>query len=179
MHASQLSIETPSLDADDKVWSPARAWRESPRWQPNPSGKEEGLAAMLSEPFLLPSSAAPASSKVNDEVHRDGDGEILVESDSEAEDGDSGELHFQFRWRRFWRFVGPGFLMSLAYLDPGNLEANLQSGAYTGLRLTWVLWWATVLRHPSPCPCSPLCVLCLLVVSPRTLEHIETRPESS
>ena len=34
--------------------------------------------------------------------------------------------------------------MSLAYLDPGNLEGDLQQGAYTGLQLVWVLWWATV-----------------------------------
>lgn len=35
--------------------------------------------------------------------------------------------------------------MSLAYLDPGNLESDLQQGAYTNLRLVWVLWWATVI----------------------------------
>ena len=35
--------------------------------------------------------------------------------------------------------------MSLAYLDPGNLEADLQQGAYTNLKLVWVLWWSTVI----------------------------------
>merc|ERR1719484_442272 len=40
--------------------------------------------------------------------------------------------------------MGPGWLMSLAYLDPGNLESDLQTGAYTGFHLVWVLWWATV-----------------------------------
>ena len=35
--------------------------------------------------------------------------------------------------------------MSLAYLDPGNLESDLQQGAYTGMQLVWVLWWATVM----------------------------------
>lgn len=29
--------------------------------------------------------------------------------------------------------------MSIAYLDPGNLEGDLQQGAYTGFRLVWVL----------------------------------------
>ena len=28
--------------------------------------------------------------------------------------------------------------MSLAYLDPGNLESDLQSGAFTGYSLLWV-----------------------------------------
>ena len=53
-------------------------------------------------------------------------------------------LRFRFRWRKLWRFAGPGWLMSLAYLDPGNLESNLQQGAYTRYSIVWVLWWATV-----------------------------------
>jgi NRAMP (natural resistance-associated macrophage protein)-like metal ion transporter len=43
-----------------------------------------------------------------------------------------------------WKFSGPGWLMSIAYLDPGNLEADLQSGAYTGYQLLWMLFWATI-----------------------------------
>ena len=35
--------------------------------------------------------------------------------------------------------------MSLAYLDPGNLEADLQMGAYSGSQLIWVLLWSTVM----------------------------------
>ena len=52
---------------------------------------------------------------------------------------------FHFSWRKLLKFTGPGWLMSLAYLDPGNLESDLQQGAYTGLRLVWVLFWATVM----------------------------------
>jgi hypothetical protein len=44
-----------------------------------------------------------------------------------------------------WKFTGPGWLMSIAYLDPGNLEADLQSGAYTGYQLLWMLFWATIM----------------------------------
>ena len=40
--------------------------------------------------------------------------------------------------------TGPGWLMSIAYIDPGNLEADLQSGAYAGMQLLWMLFWATV-----------------------------------
>ena len=80
-----------------------------------------------------------------------------------------------FSWSKFWKFtgtpssplphciispsivvtpltplsplcgVGPGWLMSIAYLDPGNLESDLQAGAYTGYQLIWVLLLATVL----------------------------------
>lgn len=42
-----------------------------------------------------------------------------------------------------WTYMGPGWLMSIAYLDPGNLEADLQAGAYAGYELLWVLMWCT------------------------------------
>ena len=48
-------------------------------------------------------------------------------------------------WRTLWMYTGPGWLMSLAYLDPGNLEADLQQGAYTGYSLLWVLFWCTAM----------------------------------
>ncbi|XP_020248799.1 metal transporter Nramp5-like isoform X2 [Asparagus officinalis] len=32
-------------------------------------------------------------------------------------------------WRKFLAHIGPGFLVSLAYLDPGNLETDLQAGS--------------------------------------------------
>ncbi|KAF1784679.1 HAD-like domain [Phytophthora cactorum] len=50
-----------------------------------------------------------------------------------------------FSWGKFWSFVGPGWLMSMAYLDPGNLEADLQSGAYSRYELLYVTFWSTVL----------------------------------
>uniref|UniRef100_A0A665VA08 Natural resistance-associated macrophage protein 2-like n=1 Tax=Echeneis naucrates TaxID=173247 RepID=A0A665VA08_ECHNA len=30
-----------------------------------------------------------------------------------------------FSFRKLWAFTGPGFLMSIAYLDPGNIESDL------------------------------------------------------
>ncbi|XP_029975078.1 natural resistance-associated macrophage protein 2-like isoform X2 [Salarias fasciatus] len=47
--------------------------------------------------------------------------------------------------RRLWAFTGPGFLMSIAYLDPGNIESDLQSGAKAGFKLLWVLLGATAI----------------------------------
>ncbi|XP_045729397.2 natural resistance-associated macrophage protein 2 isoform X1 [Mirounga angustirostris] len=49
-----------------------------------------------------------------------------------------------FSFRKLWAFTGPGFLMSIAYLDPGNIESDLQSGAVAGFKLLWVLLLATV-----------------------------------
>ncbi|XP_028264855.1 natural resistance-associated macrophage protein 2-like [Parambassis ranga] len=47
--------------------------------------------------------------------------------------------------RKLWAFTGPGFLMSIAYLDPGNIESDLQSGAKAGFKLLWVLLGATII----------------------------------
>jgi NRAMP (natural resistance-associated macrophage protein)-like metal ion transporter len=79
--------------------------------------------------------------------HRMADGEVAIDDDSEdeAEPLPDERLRFRFSWRKLWRFAGPGWLMSLAYLDPGNLESSLQQGAYTNFKLVWVLWWATVM----------------------------------
>uniref|UniRef100_A0A914GPG4 Uncharacterized protein n=1 Tax=Globodera rostochiensis TaxID=31243 RepID=A0A914GPG4_GLORO len=51
-----------------------------------------------------------------------------------------GESAFSFR--KLWAFTGPGFLMSIAYLDPGNIESDLQSGTVARYRLLWVLLMA-------------------------------------
>lgn len=50
-----------------------------------------------------------------------------------------------FSFRKLWAFTGPGFLMSIAYLDPGNIESDLQEGTVAGYKLLWVLTWATIL----------------------------------
>uniref|UniRef100_A0A3B3RQL7 Solute carrier family 11 member 2 n=1 Tax=Paramormyrops kingsleyae TaxID=1676925 RepID=A0A3B3RQL7_9TELE len=54
-----------------------------------------------------------------------------------------GQMGFSFR--KLWAFTGPGFLMSIAYLDPGNIESDLQSGAKAGFKLLWVLLGATII----------------------------------
>ncbi|CAG2185832.1 DMT1 [Mytilus edulis] len=50
-----------------------------------------------------------------------------------------------FSFKKLWAFTGPGFLMSIAYLDPGNIESDLQAGAIAKYKLIWVLMWSTVL----------------------------------
>ncbi|PKY52357.1 Nramp-domain-containing protein [Rhizophagus irregularis] len=57
---------------------------------------------------------------------------------------DTGEIQPKFSWKKLWKYTGPGFLMSIAYLDPGNLEADLQSGAAAGYSLLWLLLYAHI-----------------------------------
>jgi len=50
-----------------------------------------------------------------------------------------------FSFRKLWAFTGPGFLMSIAYLDPGNIQSDLKSGSVAMYKLLWVLLSATLL----------------------------------
>lgn len=40
---------------------------------------------------------------------------------------------------RFWPFLGPAFIASVAYIDPGNFATNIQGGARFGYTLVWVV----------------------------------------
>ncbi|KAG6432593.1 hypothetical protein SASPL_104174 [Salvia splendens] len=53
--------------------------------------------------------------------------------------GQEEEVQQKPGWKKFLQHVGPGFLVSLAYLDPGNLETDLQAGANHGYELLWVI----------------------------------------
>jgi len=40
---------------------------------------------------------------------------------------------------RLWPFLGPAFVASIAYVDPGNFATNIQGGAKFGYTLLWVI----------------------------------------
>jgi natural resistance-associated macrophage protein 2 len=44
-------------------------------------------------------------------------------------------------WKNFWHFVGPGWFVSIAYMDPGNYQADNQAEATTRYSLQFALWW--------------------------------------
>eukprot|EP00121_Abeoforma_whisleri_P000370 Awhi_evm1s328 len=69
-----------------------------------------------------------------------GDGEVKVVKEGPVT-WRTGYIDF----KTLWCYTGPGWLMSLAYLDPGNLESDAQNGAYTRYSLLWVLFWCTTL----------------------------------
>ena len=39
----------------------------------------------------------------------------------------------------WWKFFGPGFIISIGYFDPGNWATDLQAGSQFGYSLLWVL----------------------------------------
>ena len=40
---------------------------------------------------------------------------------------------------RLWPFLGPAFIASIAYVDPGNFATNIEGGAKFGYTLLWVI----------------------------------------
>lgn len=85
-------------------------------------------------------------SHVEEERAYDPDDKVHIIGLDEAPDGDEYSTRAPpFSWRKLWLFTGPGFLMSIAFLDPGNLEGDLQSGAIAGYSLLWLLLWATAM----------------------------------
>jgi manganese transport protein len=44
-----------------------------------------------------------------------------------------------------WRYFGPAFVASVAYIDPGNFATNIEGGSRFGYRLLWVLLWSNAM----------------------------------
>jgi manganese transport protein len=47
-------------------------------------------------------------------------------------------------WRRMAAFAGPGYLVAVGYMDPGNWATGLAAGSAFGYRLLWVVFAANL-----------------------------------
>lgn len=50
-----------------------------------------------------------------------------------------------FPFKRFLSFLGPGFLVTVGFIDPGNWATNIEGGAKFGYDLLWVITLSTVM----------------------------------
>jgi manganese transport protein len=53
--------------------------------------------------------------------------------------------HTDIRLRPSWYLLGPAFVAAIAYVDPGNVAANVSAGAQFGFLLVWVILLANVM----------------------------------
>lgn len=90
----------------------------------------------------LQTTPSSLSSSEEEEKAFESNEKVIISGFDESEDY---SITPPFSWKKLWLFTGPGFLMSIAFLDPGNLEGDLQSGAIAGYSLLWLLMWATVM----------------------------------
>jgi len=75
--------------------------------------------------------------------HRDDEVDYLEEQE--------GKIR-EHRWvptgntlRDFLSFAGPGWFVAIAYIDPGNYQADIHAGATSKYKLISALWWTSVL----------------------------------
>ncbi|KAK1405746.1 Metal transporter Nramp2 [Heracleum sosnowskyi] len=107
---------------------------------PRPSNPDDTDTNIYNNHLLAPESP-PLS---DDEFYEDEFLSIDIESTRSVIDDDEF-ITPPFSWKKLWQFTGPGFLMSIAFLDPGNIEGDLQAGAIAGYSLLWLLLWSTVM----------------------------------
>jgi len=75
---------------------------------------------------------------------RSGSGSVrgVKPADAKTVQGAMDVLDGQSRKRglaRLWPFLGPAFIASVAYIDPGNFATNIQGGSQFGYKLLWVV----------------------------------------
>ncbi|KAJ3691806.1 hypothetical protein LUZ61_020970 [Rhynchospora tenuis] len=106
----------------------------------DPTGEQE------QEPLKTPLVTSHSDSDDDEERAYDSDDKVRITISSSDDEAYAHQDSVPpFSWRKLWRFTGPGFLMCIAFLDPGNLEGDLQAGAIAGCSLLWLLLWATVM----------------------------------
>ncbi|CAG7905033.1 unnamed protein product [Brassica rapa] len=68
----------------------------------------------------------------------DASGPQLISTTGDA-DSDQIIVPENKSWKNFFAYLGPGFLVSIAYIDPGNFETDLQAGAQYKYELLWII----------------------------------------
>jgi manganese transport protein len=54
-----------------------------------------------------------------------------------------GDIHV--KWRALARYLGPAFIVSVAYIDPGNFATNISGGSIFNYNLVWVILWSNLM----------------------------------
>jgi manganese transport protein len=52
---------------------------------------------------------------------------------------------FSKRFKQLLQFLGPAFIVSVAYIDPGNFATNISGGSTFNYNLIWVILWSNLM----------------------------------
>jgi len=52
---------------------------------------------------------------------------------------------WQIKVRSMLQFLGPAFIVSVAYIDPGNFATNIRGGSVFNYNLIWVILWSNLM----------------------------------
>ena len=47
--------------------------------------------------------------------------------------------------RQILRYIGPGILITVGFIDPGNWASNMAAGAQYGYNLLWIVTLSTIM----------------------------------
>ncbi|MEP7240843.1 MAG: Nramp family divalent metal transporter, partial [Devosia sp.] len=61
-------------------------------------------------------------------------------------------------WRRFLTFVGPGYLVAVGYMDPGNWATSLAGGSQFGYALLFVALLSNIMAIILQSLCARLAI---------------------
>ncbi len=51
----------------------------------------------------------------------------------------------KFPLKTLFSFLGPGFLVTVGFIDPGNWATNIEGGSQFGYQLLWVITLSTIM----------------------------------
>lgn len=70
---------------------------------------------------------------------------FLAKANSPAPIPDPPPPNWCGKWRTFLKFMGPAFIVSVAYIDPGNFATNISGGSHFNYNLVWVVLWSNLM----------------------------------
>src|ERR1700754_963768 len=63
----------------------------------------------------------------------------MKETESLSESHSSVHIPVKAGWKKMFEFLGPAYLVSVGYIDPGNWATEIAGGSQFGYQLIWVL----------------------------------------
>jgi manganese transport protein len=73
--------------------------------------------------------------------------ELAIESDNTLNIGVPSITNSNLfsKFKTLLKFLGPAFIVSVAYIDPGNFATNISGGSIFNYNLLWVVLWSNVM----------------------------------
>ena len=68
----------------------------------------------------------------------------------------------------FLRYVGPGLLVTVGFIDPGNWASNIAAGSGYGYTLLWMVTLSTIMLIILQHNAAHLGIVCILIKGLRT-----------
>lgn len=72
-------------------------------------------------------------------------GEVAIKANRYRLTEESRNWSISKKLKRLSTFLGPAFIVSVAYIDPGNFATNIRGGSLFNYSLVWVILWSNII----------------------------------